>query len=332
MVPAKPPDSPAQRLLRGLIAVPLAIWMGLALALRLPGPGTLAAGLGIGLPLMALVLLVRLPPKRGITCFAAPFLVVLSGFLALRPSNTRDWMPDVAKIPSGILRGDQLILHNVRNCHYRSEADYKARFEDRVYDLAKLQALDLFLVSWGPRHIGHVMLSFDFGNGEHLVFSIETRKERQETYSSLRGFFREYELCIVAGDERDLVRLRTNLRKESVRLYPLNTPPPVARRILRDYIARLNELSERSEWYNALTDNCTTAMIGPVHHHSDRLPWSWKLLANGHLDEFLYDHGFVNRSLPFETLRQRALINGRAMLADQDPAFSTRIREGSPDR
>jgi hypothetical protein len=325
------PNRPRKRLLWVLLALPFAVWMGLALALRLPGPPMIATALGILVPLAALLALAFFPRRRGVTVFASAFSIVLLGFLALRPSNERDWMPDVARTPTGLLEGNRLTVKNIRNCEYRTEADYDARFVDRTYDLDRLQGVDLFLVSWGPRHIAHTILSFDFGEGEHLAFSIETRKEKGESYSALRGFFREYELCVVAGLEEDLIRLRSNFRGETVRLYRLNTPPALARGILADYVDRINGLATHPEWYDALMDNCTTAMIGPIRQHSRRLPWSWKLIASGHLDELLYDQGIVRRDLPFEALRQAAVVNAKA-LADSPMSFSNKIRDGLPPR
>lgn len=308
--------------------LPCALWMGLALALRLPSPRWLACGLGVAVPLALLALLVWLPRRKGYALFLSAFLAGLAAFLALRPSNARDWMPDVARIPTAVNQDGHLLVHNVRDCVYRSEFDYDARFEDRAYDLDQVQGMDLFLVSWGPRHIAHTILSFDFGREGHLAFSIETRKQRGESYSALRGFFREYELCIVAADERDVIGLRTNYRKEVVRLYHLNAPPGEIRQILADYLARINGLALHPEWYDALADNCTTAMIGPIRVHSKRLPLSWKLVASGHLDELLYSCGLLDHRLPFDQLRQGAVINDRALAGGQDPGFSDRIRTG----
>ena len=311
-----------------ILALPLAAWMGLVVALRLPTPPVIATIFGIFVPLVALSALILDPGRRGAMTFVSLFTAVLMGFLALRPSNARDWMPDVARTPTGQIAGNRLTVRNIRNCVYRTESDYDARFVDRSYDLDHLRGVDLFLVSWGPRHIAHTILSFDFGEGEHLAFSIETRKEKGESYSALRGFFREYELCVVAGFEQDLIRLRTQFRGETVRLYRLNTPPDLARRILLDYVDRINGLAARPEWYNALTDNCTTAMIGPIRKHSNRLPWSWKLIASGHLDELLYDRGIMRRDQPFEALRQATIINGKAQATDPPTSFSNRIRGG----
>ncbi len=314
-----------------LLALPLAAWMGLVIALRLPGPAVVATILGIFLPFTALSAFALIPGHRGALAFGGLFALVLAGFLALRPSNARDWMPEVAKIPTGHLEGNHLTVRNIRDCAYRTEADYEVRFVDHTYDLDRLRGIDLFLASWGPRHIAHTILSFDFGEGEHLAFSIETRKEKGESYSALRGFFREYELCVVAGFERDLIRVRTPFRGETVRLYRLNTPPDVARRILIDYVDRINHLTQHPEWYNALTDNCTTAMIGPVRRRSSRTPWSWKLIASGHVDELLYARGIVRRDLPFAALRQAAIINTKALTAPP-ASFSERIRDGLPPR
>ncbi|MDR3669833.1 MAG: DUF4105 domain-containing protein [Holophaga sp.] len=301
----------------------------MAMALRLPPPRWLAIGLGAAVPLALLVALAWLPRKQGGAIFLVAFLAGFAAFAALRPSNNRNWMPDVARTPTAMIQDGRLLVHDVRTCVYRSEFDYDARFEDRTYDLDQVQGMDLFLVSWGPRHIAHVIISFDFGKEGHLAFSIETRKQWGQSYSAIRGFFREYELYIVVADERDVICLRTNYRKEVVRLYHLDVPPDGARQVLMDYLARINGLAAHPEWYDALTDNCTTAMIGPIRTHTNRLPWSWKLIASGHLDELLYSSGFISHDLPFDQLRKRAVINDRAMVANQDPAFSTRIRAGT---
>jgi len=298
------------------------------LAFRLPGPAPLRTTLGILVALGALAGLWRLRGWRGPTWFAALFALVLGGFLALRPSQHRDWWPDVARIPTFQFHGAGLTVHNLRNGSCETGERTEARYETRHYDLRNLQGMDLFLISWGSPHIAHTILSFDFGAGEHLAFSFETRKERHEAFSSLKGFFREYELCVVAGTEEDLIGIRVNHRREQVRLYRLNTPPDVARAIFIDTAERANGLALKPQWYNALTENCTTAMVGPVRRRSGRLPWSWKLILSGHVDELIYDCGIIDRSLPFAEVRRRALIHGQAQIAAKGPDFSRRIREG----
>jgi hypothetical protein len=171
------------------------------------------------------------------------------------------------------------------------------------------------------------MLSFGFAGGEYLCFSIETRKERGESYSAIRGFFREFELIYVVGDERDLVRLRTNFRGEQVYLYRLNTDPAVARQVLLGYLEAVNRLKQRPEWYNALTSNCTTNIRGHTRPYAKNARFDWRILVSGLVDQMAYERGSLDQSLPFDQLKAGSLINKRAREADQDTAFSRRIRE-----
>jgi hypothetical protein len=311
-------------------------WMALATYFDLaPGPNSLRIMLGLLIPVAALiaVLLVR-PRRRVVLAIAVAFVAVLLAWLSLRPSSARDWQPDVATLPWAEVRGDHLLFHNVRNAAYRTETDYTVRLEDRDLDLSKLRALDLFLIYWGSPWIAHTIVSWAFDDGQHLAISIETRKEKGEEYSAVRGFFRQYELFYVVADERDVIRLRSNYRRdrrgEDVYLYRFDTSPDNARRLLLSYVRAINRLREQPEWYNALTENCTTAIQRIAGPYQERSWWSWKLFLNGHLDELAYDLGAIDHSLPFTELKAKSYINPRAQAADADLQFSARIREGLP--
>ncbi|MGO9932398.1 MAG: DUF4105 domain-containing protein [Steroidobacteraceae bacterium] len=220
----------------------------------------------------------------------------------------------------------------MRNFKYRSESDYEQRWETRTYNLDRIRGIDLFLSFWGPTQIAHTIVSWDFGDGEHLAISIETRKEKGESYSALRGFFRQYELYYVVADERDLVGLRTNHRDEQVYLYHISTSASQARALLVDYLEEVNQLADHPQWYNALTQNCTTRIRGHGQNIGAAGRFDWRLLANGHLDQLLYERGQIDASLPFEQLRARSNITERAKSAGDSPDFSIRIRQGLPDR
>jgi hypothetical protein len=307
-------------------------WMALAIYFDLaPGPTWLRAALGLLVPLAALIAAWLIRPRRWVVLvIAVAFVAVLLAWLAIPPSNARDWQPDVAVLPYAEIRGDHLIFHNVRNADYRTEADYTVRLEDRDLDLSKMRALDLFLIYWGSPLIAHTIMSWAFDDGQHLAISIETRKEKGESYSAVRGFFRQYELIYVVADERDVVRLRTNYRGEDVYLYRLDVPPANARLLLLSYVRAINKLRDHPEWYNALTENCTTAIERIAGPYQQRSWWSWKLFLNGHLDELAYDIGAIDHSMPFSELRAKSYVNPRAKAADADPQFSARIREGLP--
>jgi hypothetical protein len=176
-------------------------------------------------------------------------------------------------------------------------------------------------------------MSFNYGDDEYLAFSIEVRKEKVESYSAVRGFFRQFELIYIASDERDVVRLRTNYRPgEEVYAFRLRATPEAARALFMEYIHSLNRLRERPEWYNALTTNCTTDIrrmaviaVGP-----NAPAWDWRIFLNGHLDEMLYSQGRLAGDLSLAELKQRAHINAVARVYDQAPDFSQRIRSGRP--
>jgi hypothetical protein len=291
--------------------------------LRLP----LAAIYGLGM----LGVVVRVKSRRlAAGVCAGGFVLVLAWWLELRPSNTRDWQPDVAVLPYADITESQVTIHNIRNCDYRTETDFDPHYYDKTFNLANLRTVDMFLVTWGSPHIAHTMVSFGFLGGDYVCFSIETRKEKGESYSATKGFFRQYELTYVIADERDVVRLRTNYRQgEEARLYRLRITPEQARGLLLDYLQRANALRDHPVWYNALLDNCTTA-IRTQRAATQRQPLDWRMLANGHLDELLYEHGIIATNLPFADLKARSMINPQARGAGQDPTFSQRIRQNLP--
>jgi hypothetical protein len=264
----------------------------------------------------------------GILAAAAVYVVVWE---LPQPSNDRPWQPDVSRTAWAAINGDRLTIHNLRNCVYRTETDYEPRWEERTLDLWRLRALDIFITYWGSPYIAHPILSFVFDDGSHVAFSIETRKEIGEEYSSIKGFFRQYELTYIAADERYVVRLRSNYRKgEDVYLYRTTTPPQRARAMLLDYVARMNSLHEKPEWYNALTSNCTTNIrIHSVHASAGKAPpWDWRILANGLGDRMLHERGNLAGDLPFEQLKAQALINPAARAAGGSEEFSRLIRAG----
>ncbi len=308
-------------------------WGSAALWFDGPDSRPLAALLATAYALACLASLFRVRPRRRAYAFLLTlFAGVLVWWLSLPPSNERDWQPDVARLPTAEFHGDIVTIHNVRNFDYRSETDFTPHWETRSYDLSRLNGLDLFVIYWGSPSIAHTILSWDFDDGKRLAISIETRKEVGESYSAVRGFFRQYELYYVIADERDVIGLRTNHRHEDVYLYLLRTPPDRARAILLDYLKGINRLAERPKWYNALSANCTTTIRLHVADVVEGVPHDWRLLANGYLDELLYEKGIVNRSLPFAALKQRSYINPKANALPLDQHFSRAIREGLPPR
>jgi hypothetical protein len=248
----------------------------------------------------------------------------------LRPSNDRDWRPDVARLATAELQGDRVRVRNVRNFRYRSVEDFDERWEERSYDLARLDGLDVFFVHWGPKLYAHMILSWSFDDGERLAISVEVRKRRDQDYSAWKAFFRTYELVYVVADERDVIRLRTNHRREQVWLYRVRTSRLAARNVLLQYLQAMNAISRKPLWYNALTANCTTVVRQRVLDAGGRLPLSWRYFANAYLPELLYRRGLLDQGRPFAELKAMSHINARALAVGEGEDFSARVREGLP--
>lgn len=316
-----------------IAALAVTAWWTAAMAIAGPPPPKLryAVAASYAVLMVAVLLLVR-PLPRGFAVWGTALVALVFWWNTIRPSNDRVWQPDVAQLPSVDIRGELLTVKNLRNFDYRSETDFTPQYEERVYDLAKLRGLDLFMSYWGSPAIAHTIMSWQFDGSPPLAISIETRKHMGQTYSAVQGFFKQYELIYVAADERDVVRVRTNFRGEHVYLYRLAAPLPEVRALLMDYVASMNTLVDHPSFYNALADNCTTRIRRHVKHiNPGAPPFDFRLLANGYMDELLYERGSVDTALPFETLRAQSLIDAKAKAANDDPAFSERIREGLPN-
>lgn len=308
------------------------IWATLALyfdftfpSFRLPTAILYAVGLTAAL---LLVQELRFKIVVGAICFAA----VLIWWLSIKPSNDRRWQADVSQMPWAEFRGDTVTIHNFRFCTYRAEFDYTCAWLTKEVKLSDIRGIDLSLTYWGSPWIAHTILSFQVGDHDYVAMSIETRKVVGQGYSAIQGFFRRYTLVYVVADERDLIRLRTNFRKnEDVYLYHTTATPEYARALFVEYLKRANDLSEHPKWYNALTENCTTVIfrqmsdlrLGPA-------VLDWRVLLNGRMDEMEYERGKLAGNLPFDQLRKSALINPAAHAAADAPDFSRRIREGRP--
>ena len=310
------------------------IWAASALYLDVPIPWL---RIPLSLAFLILVLVIFVTVKRwtlAAGCCFGLFALVVTWWLTLSPSNDRPWLPDVAQTPWADVQGDTVTIHNVRNFDYATETDYKVNWETRTLDLSKIRGADLFMNYWGSPAIAHTILSVDFAGSPPIALSIETRKVTGQSYSAVLGFFRQYALVYVIGDERDIVRLRTNYRHgEDLYLYHTRATPARARAIFLDYLKTANDLRVHPQWYNALTSNCTTDILPHlmVAGGPGRLPWDYRILLNGYADQMVYEQGrLAAGGLPFDELKRRAHINEAARAADQSPDFSRLIRVGRP--
>jgi hypothetical protein len=263
---------------------------------------------------------------------AVLFLCVVGWWLAIPPSHNRNWRPEVAVMPRATIDGDRVRLTGVRNFDYRSRNDFTVRYEEREVNLSHLTNIDFYISYFLEGPVGHTFVSFIFDNAPPLSISIETRPEVGEGFAPVASMFKQFELIYVVGSERDVVGVRTNHRGEPTYLYRLNSSADDARRLLLVYLARINELADRPEFYHLLTNSCTINIVRYANAAGRQGRFDFRHLLNGLIDSYLYHSGRINTDLPFDELRERSLINQAAQAADGAPDFSERIRASLPPR
>lgn len=281
-------------------------------------------------------------PAMLMACWLLSFVALMVWWQQIKPSDHRDWAADVSQhtqVQALKGPGQRVSVSNVRNFRWRSDEDFDARWEQRSYDLSRLERVDVALSYWMGPAIAHTLVSFGFSNGEHLVFSIEIRKERGEQFDALAGFFRRYEMVLVAADERDILAVRTNVRGETVHLYQVDMPAQAMRELFMAYAQQADELIEQPRFYNTLTANCTTIVWQLARSIGAQLPLDWRLMASGYLPSYLQGFGVLALHATLQALKQAGNITERAKawtaMAGRSDAqasidFSKAVRQGMP--
>lgn len=268
--------------------------------------------------------------RPGLIVFAVASTVLVLWWASLRPSHDRVWADDVARLLRPHVEDGRVVLHNVRNFRWRTRTDYDIRWETREYDLSALTSIDLILSYWAGPHLAHTLVSFGFEDGRYLAFSLEIRRERGELYTPVGGFFRRFEQVLIAADERDIVHLRTNVRRERTHLYRLNLSQPAIRALFLAFLDEAAALARRPRFYNTLTSNCTTVAFNLARGLSPGLPLDYRVLLSGHLAEYAHDQGTLTPGHDYATLRERGYISERARRAGGGDDYSRAIRRGVP--
>ena len=322
------------RALGALLGLGLAAFGALALWNQAPG-GRFAAAALAGLWVIwvgASCLLASADPRswRAWGLLAAGCGLLGLWWVAITPSNDRVWAADVARTLRAERQGAQVLLHNVRNFDWRSDDDFTVRWESRRYDLDRLNSVDMALSYWMGPAIAHTLVSFGFDDGRQLVFSVEVRKERGEEYSALAGFFKRYELALVAADERDILGVRARVRDEDVYLYRVHMPVTAMRALFEQYLDEAESLRATPRFYQTLTANCTTIVYAMMQRIVPGLPLDLRLLASGYLPSYVQEVGALTPGYSLQQLQARGRITERARQAGPNADFSAAIRQGLP--
>ncbi len=266
----------------------------------------------------------------GLVAFALAFAALLLWWHLIPPTNDRLWADDVARLATGTVEGNRVTLHNVRNFDWRSDDDYTQRWETRGYDLDHLESVDMIMSYWRGPSIAHMLISFGFDDAAHVVFSVEIRREKGEAFSEIGGFFKQFELSIIAAAEEDIIRVRTNIRGEDDYLYRVRMPRAAMRSLFIGYVNQANALFAKPRFYNTITVNCTTLVYHMMKRIVGYLPFDYRVVFTGYLPEYVYKVGGLDQRYPLAVLRALGRITERAKLAGRSSSFSADIRRGIP--
>lgn len=291
------------------------------------------AGLQPPRPLEAIIAATHLneltPPKIELPEWQVP-QIDLTQFSADKrtPSNDRDWVSELKLLASAEFDGNKVRIHNIRNAQFFSYRDCLVDYYDKTYDLTKLQTVDFIMIPFNDnRAIAHTMLSFGFENGDHVGVSAEVRLEKGESYGASSGLFNQFELIYVVADERDLLPVRAEYRNVDVLLYRTTATPEMARKLFVDVLKRVNQLEKEPEFYDTLSNNCTTNIVRHINTLApDRIPYDYRVLLPGFADSLAYELGLIDTSKPFAEVRRNARVNDAVLKYKDDLRFSQRIR------
>lgn len=274
--------------------------------------------------------------SKDVVLYIVFFAFSLVWYFSIPAKQDREWNPEVARILNYERQGDWVTLHNVRNFAWNEDGTYQERWETRQIDLNQISGINIITSYWMGPQIAHTLVSFDFKNSKPLTFSIEIRKEKDEEFSAIGGFFRKYEVSLVAADEKDIIYTRSNVRNEQVYFFPINMKAAEMKALFEEYLEQADQLSQEPKWYNTLTSNCTTLVFDMVQAISKHeLPVDYRLLASGYLPNYLYDLGALQHHWDIKTWYNKAHVNPRTDQFNQfkyqsSENYSKLIRLGLP--
>lgn len=245
------------------------------------------------------------------------------------PSNNRNWNGDQTILATAEIKDNLVSIRNIRHFTYASTTSYTPNYYDKTFDLNKLKKVWYVVEPFsGIPGSAHTFLSFEFEGDQFLSISVEIRKEKGEAYHPVEGLFNKYELMYVIADERDVIKLRSNYRKDLVYLYPAKATTAKARELFLSMINRANELNQHPEFYNTVTNTCTTNIVSHINKVTPkRVPFfNLRVLLPANSDKLAYELGLIDTELSFDEARKRYFINDRAMKYADDEDFSVKIR------
>ena len=251
--------------------------------------------------------------------------------LKLRASNDRSWVNDNNKLAKAEFVDNLVTIRNVRDFRWRTTKDFDENWIDMKFDLNKISKLWFVLEYFEPKRkqMAHTIMVFESEDGERIACSIEVRREKGERYHPLKGLFRQYELIYVWSTESDVIGVRTRCRRKSVThlFEAIVLGPGNERRMFESYLNRTNKLRISPEWYNTITNTCSTNIVRHVNEvYPGRVPRTMAILLPGISPRILKKNNLVKMGASIDESMESSKIDEKAINWNGESDFGDWIR------
>lgn len=244
-----------------------------------------------------------------------------------KPTNDPPWKDEYSRLASADFNGNSVIIRNLRRARYATNAaPLTVDWTEKEVELGDLKDVWFGISVFAPPNIAHTFLSFDFGDGDPIVISVEARQRPGQKFHPFTGLLKEFHIIYVVGDEQDVIGVRTYSKRNEIYFQPLTISPDRARTLFCDMMARTNALISTPKHYNTLAANCTISLAKDTI-----LPWwqryfDWRLILSGFSDRVAWQFGVLDQEHSVRALRAAAHLNPDDA-SPHEPDFSKRIRE-----
>ena len=282
-----------------------------------------------------LVSFFRMPARRTwLRRIAASVVIVYLLTLLQQPSNHRNWAADNAVLPNVRIEGNEVSISGFRHSVYRSETDAEVNYSTLNFQVSQLRAVWFVVQKFTALEgIAHNFLTFSYDASDGIRYfsvSVEIRREQGESFSPIKGLYRQYELIYVIADERDEIGSRTVFRpKDRVYMYPVNANSQQVQQLFLDIAFRVQKLASAPEFYHSLLNNCTNNIVTHTHQLTPE-PINWldpRIVAPGFADRFAYSQELIGVGVDdFRTLQRHHRIDEVARRVGITATFSSDIR------